>query len=346
MIKLVQFAEKSLILLIAVKNTKKYLAVIFLSVLAGVAPVCRAGYEKAKHVSDNGDTSIFHENSQPVSGIIVQDSVPLLSMLTTEYFQAVNTHKNPLEVIDIIKEILKLDPGSVTFWFHLGVQYKSLYEFDPAIDAFEKCLDLHIESAGRPMVQVYVYMGYCYHMLGFYKEESKIYDDGSIHYPDHPALVGRQAICYYAQGKIRDADRLLTEYQVYWEGKGRTDSDIYHNLGILFLETDNLKAERYFRSALNLDPDNIEKQGSLARVLISMGVRMEEAMKLLKEALEIDPDNPILLHMYGWGYFRMEEYTLAKDYLLKAENLYTAYNHNLKLHLDKTEEILSIKLLR
>ncbi len=274
-----------------------------------------------------------------------QDTINL-ARLTTEYLQAVEAKKDPPYKIEIIKKILKLDPGSVTFWFYLGVQQKMIYEFNAAVDAFSKSLDLSSESSARPIVQIYDYLGYCFHTLGYYKEELEVYDAGMVHYPEHPALIGRKAICYYALGKIRSADQLLSAFQSYWEDIGRSESEILYSLGKLFIETDDVKAERFFRSALQTDPENIEIQASLAKVLISMGVRMEEAMDILEKALKFDPEDPVLLHLYGWGYFRLEQYSLAYDYLFRAEELYPYYNHNLNLHLDKSVEILSIKLDR
>jgi tetratricopeptide (TPR) repeat protein len=73
---------------------------------------------------------------------------------------------------------------------------------------------------------------------------------------------------------------------------------------------------------------------------------MEEAMKILGEALEVEPDNPELLYLYGWGCFGLEEYTLARDYFVKAEELFPEYNHSLKILLDKTMEIISNKLFK
>ena len=280
----------------------------------------------------------------PVIKNIAQDTTSILSALTTEYFQAVDSRQNPYEQIRIIQEILKLDPGSATFWFYLGVQHKLLYEFNTAIDAFEQGISQYVSSSIRPVMQIYDYLGYCHHTLGNYKEEMKVYKRGKIHYPDHPGLIGREAIGFYAQGKIRDANRLLTKYQSYWEKEGQAEAKIKHSMGILFLETDAIKAERYFRSALKHDPENLEFQTSLSRALIFRGVRLEEAMRILEKAIKVEPENPTLLHLIGWGYFRLEEYSLAHDYLVRAEKLYPEYNHNLKLHIDKSEEILSIKL--
>ena len=335
-------------------NSKKILTVFYFSLLAGTGfPagfVCVESFsELLLHENSTGIMQVgqddIRENAEYAGEIYFQDTLTLPE-LRTEYFKAVSTSKDPNEQIGIINEILKLDPGSGTFWFYLGVQHRLLYEFSAAIEAFQKSLDLSTESSDRPIIQVYDYLGNCYHMTGLFKDELQLYDSGRIYYPDHPVLIGRQAICYYSMGKIRDADRLLNEYQEYWENQGRSEADILHNMGKLFLDTDNLKAERYFRSALKLDPDDIEKQSSLARVLITMGIRMEEAMEILEAALEVEPGNPTLLHMYGWGFFRMEEYSLANEYLTEAERLYPEYNHNLKLHLDKVEEILSLKFFK
>jgi len=328
-------------------------AIVILSILtdagsAGYLPACGQPYGMGSDIShcpgDPYRLDPVHDYPRPGTGIVFQDSIPLLSQLTTDYFQAINSRKSPQEIIGIIKQILRHDPGSSTFWFYLGEQHKLLIDFNPAIEAFQKSLDLYSGSSAKPMIQLYDYMGYCYHMLGYYKQEMRVYEEGGVHYPGNPILTGRQAICYYALGKIRDANSYLSQYKSYWYDRGMSEADILHNIGILFLDTDDLKAERYFRAALGPDPDDIEKQASLARVLISLGVRMEEAMNILGKALELEPDNPTILHLYGWGYFRLEEYTLARDYLAQAESLYPEYNHNLRLHLDKTNEILSINL--
>ncbi|MCK5464261.1 MAG: hypothetical protein KAI95_14635, partial [Bacteroidales bacterium] len=97
--------------------------------------------------------------------IFARDTLTL-SELTTEYFKAVSTSKDPNEIIAIIHEILRLDPGSSTFWFYLGVQFKSLYQFSEAIDAFQKSLELSAEASDRPIIQVYDYLGNCSHMTG------------------------------------------------------------------------------------------------------------------------------------------------------------------------------------
>ena len=91
------------------------------------------------------------------SSVTLTQDTSILTRLTTEYFKAVHSRQNPSEIIDIIEQILDHDPGSSTFWFYLGLQQKLLYEFNPAIDAFLKSMEISAASSVPPVVQVYDY---------------------------------------------------------------------------------------------------------------------------------------------------------------------------------------------
>jgi tetratricopeptide (TPR) repeat protein len=270
-----------------------------------------------------------------------QDTTVSLSQLITEYIVAENSGSNPVEMIGIIDEILSLDPESGIFWFYLGNQRQALNEYQLAIDAYRKSFQCYAESSTRPPVQLFEYMGYCHHMLGYYRQEMKVYLEGRSRYPDNPALIGRQAVCFYSLGNSREADKLLEQYHSYWKNKGVAEADILHSLGLLFMDSKNLKAERYFRKALELDPEDPEKQLSLARVLITRRIRVGEAMDILTDLYKSEPDNPLVLHIYGWGWFVLEDYARALEYFQAADSLYTEYNHHLNLHLKMSERFLA-----
>jgi Flp pilus assembly protein TadD len=53
-------------------------------------------------------------------------------------------------------------------------------------------------------------------------------------------------------------------------------------------------------------------------MLADRGVRLQEALGLIKKAVELDPQNGAYLDSLGWAYFRLGENDLAEEFLRKA----------------------------
>jgi len=275
---------------------------------------------------------------------MTRDSMALKDELRTMYFKAAEEGEHPMVLIEIIDDILKLEPRSAIFWYYRGEQYQLMQDYENAIRSYEPCLELYGESGTKPMIQGFDNLGYCYLMQEENLKALKVYDSALVYYPIHPLIKGRKAVCNYAAGRPRAAGRLLAEYRDCWIHRGKRESDIFYDLGLLFMDIDNTRAERYFREALETDPGDIDKQASLARVMITSGIKVDEAISLLKTAMESEPDNPELLHLCGWGYLRLEEYSRARQYLVRADSLYKGYNHNLELQIQMAEKVLRHKL--
>src|SRR5207248_7212196 len=48
------------------------------------------------------------------------------------------------------------------------------------------------------------------------------------------------------------------------------------------------------------------------------GTRLDEALGMIKKAVDLDPANGAYLDSLGWAYFRLGKYDLAEDSLTKA----------------------------
>jgi tetratricopeptide (TPR) repeat protein len=53
-------------------------------------------------------------------------------------------------------------------------------------------------------------------------------------------------------------------------------------------------------------------------MLADRGVKLDEALTLIKKALELDPSNGAYLDSLGWAYYRLGKYDLAEENLTKA----------------------------
>jgi tetratricopeptide (TPR) repeat protein len=77
-------------------------------------------------------------------------------------------------------------------------------------------------------------------------------------------------------------------------------------------------AEQYFRQALDLDPNNAMVLNYLGYMLADKGSKLPEALKLVHKAVELEPMNGAYLDSLGWAYFKLGQYELAEENLRQA----------------------------
>jgi tetratricopeptide (TPR) repeat protein len=78
------------------------------------------------------------------------------------------------------------------------------------------------------------------------------------------------------------------------------------------------EAEQGFRSVIANDPLHAPALNYLGYMLADRGERLDEAVTLIKRALEVDPDNPSYLDSLGWAYFKQDRIDLADPPLAQA----------------------------
>jgi tetratricopeptide (TPR) repeat protein len=81
------------------------------------------------------------------------------------------------------------------------------------------------------------------------------------------------------------------------------------------------RAERLFREILEKSPDSAQTLNYLGYMFADRGVRLDEAIKHVGKALEIDPENGAYLDSMGWAYFKLDNMENAEKYLLKAVSI-------------------------
>ncbi|HWT66565.1 MAG TPA: tetratricopeptide repeat protein, partial [Terracidiphilus sp.] len=77
-------------------------------------------------------------------------------------------------------------------------------------------------------------------------------------------------------------------------------------------------AEPYFKQALDLDPANAMVLNYYGYMLADKGMKLPEAVKLIRKAVDQEPMNGAYLDSLGWAYFKMGQYELAEENLRQA----------------------------
>jgi tetratricopeptide (TPR) repeat protein len=78
------------------------------------------------------------------------------------------------------------------------------------------------------------------------------------------------------------------------------------------------QAEQSFRQVLQQDPNNSMTLNYLGYMLADRNVHLEEALTLVKKALDLDPQNYNYIDSLGWVYFKLGNYDQAEENLRRA----------------------------
>jgi tetratricopeptide (TPR) repeat protein len=132
---------------------------------------------------------------------------------------------------------------------------------------------------------------------------------------DEPAAYVALAQLYSDVSRGADAVQLLRDA----EPKFPADTAIPFELGAVFDKQKRYAdAEAAFHRVLAREPDNAAALNYLGYMLAERGERLDESVRYLKKALEIDPDNGSFLDSLGWAYYKADKLELALDNLKRA----------------------------
>lgn len=90
-------------------------------------------------------------------------------------------------------------------------------------------------------------------------------------------------------------------------------------------------AEKDFRAVLKYQPNNASALNALGYGLADRGEKLNEALKLITQALAIRPDDPAIIDSMGWVQFRLGNFEEALIHLHQAYKSYP--DHEIAAHL-------------
>jgi len=237
------------------------------------------------------------------------------------------------------------------FLERLGMIYRAQEKYDLALTAFRQIVDLSKGQTPRGEALIIDTL-----RLQGEKEKALAEVNAALQkFPDDRMLRVQWATLMADQGRVEEAvgqlkkllnntpadrETLLSIAQVYSQAKQYTSAEgsIRQAIGMsskpedqeyaLFMLGSVLErqkkydqAEEEFRKVLATNPLNAPAANYLGYMLADRGVRLDESVKYIKKALDLEPNNGAYLDSLGWAYCKMNRYDLAEPNLVKAARL-------------------------
>jgi tetratricopeptide (TPR) repeat protein len=290
------------------------------------------------------------------AGSIVQDSVEVSYNIAAVY-QAEGRYDDAAQVLqELLKKTEKPTANysqeekdnRALFLERLGTVYRENANETGAVDAFRQMLALSDENAVR---------GY-QELIDTYREDKKWQQATDVAKEATQKLPSDRGLKMVYASQLADMgqpDQALTQVRALLKGNP-DDRDVYISLSqmysrlkrwpeaedalvkadqlsskpedkeyVLFLRGSNLErqkkydqSEEVFRKVLAMDPDSAMTLNYLGFMLADHTTKLDDALTLIKRAIQIDPANGAYLDSLGWAYFKLGKFDLAEDNLTKA----------------------------
>ena len=116
------------------------------------------------------------------------------------------------------------------------------------------------------------------------------------------------------------------------------DSGMYTALGDVYYHLKKVDlAERAYRRAVRLNGRNATVYNNWGYMYADLGIKPDEALRLTKRAVDLDPGNGCFIDSLGWAYYRKGRTKNALELLKKAVELYPS-DADVRYHLGKAYE--------
>ena len=270
------------------------------------------------------------------------DDLPILLQFKLDDYVA-TIKKDLQEAIRVKKQIVELEPNSRRDWHSLGWAYDELHQYQNAIEAYEKALEIDRQwGGGWKWPFPYMQLGRDYHRIGNHKKENEIYAMGLEANPDSWIIYYNMGICALSQG---DSSKLKSYFDKTVElvkETGATDIQIINGIAQFYEEAMVFdKAEEYYRQALKMEPKNIGNMQELAWLLIDKEIDVDEGMELIEPVLDQSPDEPRAVETWGWGLYKQGKLEESLEFLKRSWDLLPTYDHDNYLRIQKVEQALT-----
>ncbi len=213
--------------------------------------------------------------------------------------------------------------------------YRSVDQFDPAIDAYREMADVDPALASRSSAQVID----AYRSAKDFTKAQQEADAAVKKWPDDRLIrttrdsllaemgkvdVAAADLKKLLDGKADDRDTYIALANIYdkgqrWNDMGKaldaaeklSDSDedkegVWFMRGAMYERMKKLdKAEVEFRKVLKANPENAGAMNYIGYMLADANLRLEESLDLITKALDIEPGNGAYLDSLGWVQFRL-----------------------------------------
>ncbi|MEF3255772.1 MAG: tetratricopeptide repeat protein [Deferribacterales bacterium] len=237
-----------------------------------------------------------------------KEKVSITKQIAAIYFELKDYTKANLW----FKKALDLSPNDTQTYYFLAVTSEFINDFESAMNYYK-------ELTFRDPGMLFAKKRLAYSYLKLKQYDKGIETINSIDKNDQDVDAFRiKATIYQEMGKKDDQLKTLLE----GFEKFPTSEEILFDLADYYEKVKHYdKVEFYIKKVLELNPKKPSALNYLGYLYADLNKNLEEAYKMISEALSHEPNNPAYLDSMAWVLYKLKRYQEAYDYQKKALKL-------------------------
>lgn len=237
----------------------------------------------------------------------------LLHKSISEETKAANTQKLTL-ALNEYSAALGFFKESSRIHLNMGIVSMALNNVPKAEELLKRSLELDADNLGASIVLALLYahtkdevkMNQIYEQ--FLKQAQRLQPEN--------IEINEQLAQFYIERK--NVDEAINVYGILLKAHPEYVNG-YFWLGYLYEEKKNRKqAIFYWEKTVQMEPNHADALNCLGYLYAEEGIKLNEALLMLRKALELRPDEGAYLDSLGWVYYKQKDYSRAEFYLKKA----------------------------
>jgi tetratricopeptide (TPR) repeat protein len=207
-------------------------------------------------------------------------------------------------------QIVEGNPKNYKAWYYLGTVYEELGNLPAALDAFR-----HVAAESELFPQSQIHLGYLYDRSGDRVASKKVIQDALQIKNKDLGLYRFLASLYEKEKNYKEAIVVLNQALAISPG----DEDTQFYLGIIYDKAGQYEESiKAMQAVLKINPKNADALNYIGYTYADRDINLDEAEKIIKEALTLKPNDGYIMDSLGWVYYKKGQYEKAMAELLKA----------------------------
>ena len=217
------------------------------------------------------------------------------------------------DAIIALEGMLKSLPYSSDIHYAAGIAYDGINDKEMAIVHFKQ-----VQPDSRFYQNAAIQISFIYRDQGKIEEAINLLENVIKNISDKTELMLYLASFYEENEEFNNAEKVLKKAMEI----DPKNIELYFRLGVVYDKWNKKEAAiESMKTVISLDPHNANALNYVGYIYAELGINLDEAECLIKEALKYMPDDGYITDSLGWVYYKKGLYKDALKLLKKAVNL-------------------------
>jgi len=217
------------------------------------------------------------------------------------------------DAIIVLEGMLKNLPYSSDIHYAAGIAYDGIKD--------KEMTTIHLKQV-KPGSKFYqnaaIRISLLYRDKGEIGEAINFLENAIKNIPDKPETMLYLGSFYEEKEEFDNAEKILKKALII----DPKNIELHFRLGVVYDKWDKKEAAiESMKTVINLDPHNANALNYVGYIYAELGINLDEAERLIKEALKYSPDDGYITDSLGWVYYKKGLYKDALKLLKKAVDL-------------------------